>query len=245
MLYFKEPIIKNFAKVENPEKDAEVLVLKYLERCKTTRELVSQNQSGVFVINDLQNVQKEIINNQNHLPSFIVSAKSTEIKNIKPSLYRNVMSYTGILGYYNPFTSEAQFNSEMPATSIPFTLAHESMHQFGIAREQEANFTAFLLGKNAQNLDLRYSTEYYVLKALLAYLAKENPEFVQNTISNYSPAMQRDRNFEIEFKKKHRGLLEEVFGFTNDLFLKSNQQDGSITYSYFVDILIRYERADF
>lgn len=245
MLYFKEPIIKNFAKVENPKEDAKVLALKYLELCKATREVVSENQDGIFVINDLNSIQKEIIKNQNQLPAFIGLAKSTEIENLKPSLYRNVMSYTGILGYYNPFTSEAQFNSQMPSTSIPFTLAHESMHQFGIAREQEANFTAYLIGKNAQNLDLKYSTEYYVLKSLLAYLANDHPEFVKSILSNYSSSMKRDRKFEIKFKKKHRGLLEEFFGFTNDLFLKSNQQDGSITYSYFVDILIRYERADF
>lgn len=245
MLYFKEPIIKNFAKVENPKDAAKALVLKYLERCKKTREVVSENQDGVFVINNLESIQKEVIQNQNHLPAFISSAKGTGITNLKPSLYRNLMSYTGILGYYNPFTSEAQFNSQMPSTSIPFTLAHESMHQFGIAREQEANFTAYLIGKNAKNSDLKYSTEYYVLKSLLAYLANDNPEFVKSILSNYSPAMKRDRKFEIEFKKKHRGLLEEFFGFTNDLFLKSNQQDGSITYSYFIDILIRYERADF
>ncbi|WP_376785804.1 hypothetical protein [Kaistella carnis] len=41
--------------------------------------------------------------------------------------------------------------------------------------------------------------------------------------------------------KKHEGLLEVLFGYTNDLFLKSNQQEGSITYSYFIDLLLRYE----
>ena len=241
MLYFKEPMIKNFKKVENPQQEAKLLALKYLERCKTTRTFVSENRDGVFEINDLQLIKAEIIHHQTKLPSFIGSNKSTGILALKPSLYKGVMSYTGILGYYNPFTSEAQFNSELPSTYIPFTLAHESMHQLGIAREQEANFTAYLIGKDSENFDLRYSTEYYVLKSLLGSLAEKDPDFVKGVIANYSIGMKRDREFEIHFRKKHDGFLTAFFGFTNDLFLKSNQQEGSITYSYFVDLLLRYE----
>lgn len=244
MLYFKEPIINNFTKVEDPEKEAKVLALKYLELCKSTRSLVSENNAGIFVINDLNNIKKEIIHRQANLPSFIGTNKSTGILALKPSLYKGVMSYSGILGYYNPFTSEAQFNSELPSSYIPFTLAHESMHQFGIAREQEANFTAYLMGIDSENLDLKYSTEYYVLRSLLGSLAEKNPEFVKMILQNYSPAMKKDRNAEIDFREKHKGIVDEFFGITNDLFLKSNQQEGSITYSYFVDLLIRYEHSE-
>ena len=152
------------------------------------------------------------------------------------------MSYTGILGYYNPFTAEAQYNAELPATYLPFTFAHESAHQLGYAREQEANFIAYLVGKNSGNKELNYSTSYFVLKSLLNSLAEKNPEFVAQIINEYSPAMKRDRNAEKKFVQEHKGLLDTFFGFTNDLFLKTNQQDGSVTYSYFVDLMVRYER---
>lgn len=244
MLYFQEPMIKNFAKAEDPEKEAKILVLKYLELCKNTRSLVHENKHGVFIISDLNKIKKEIISRQFSLPTFIGPNKKTGIIVLKPSLYKGIMSYTGILGYYNPFTAEAQFNSDLPSTSIPFTLAHESMHQYGIAREQEANFTGYLIGKDSENADLKYSTQYYVLRSLLNSLAEKDPQYVKDIISKYSPAMQRDRQFEIDFRKKHEGLLTLLFGFTNDLFLKSNQQDGSVTYSYFVDLLIRYEHEN-
>ncbi|HOA80965.1 MAG TPA: DUF3810 family protein, partial [Defluviitaleaceae bacterium] len=117
----------------------------------------------------------------------------------------------------------------------------ESAHQLGYAREQEANFIAYLIGKNSENFDLKYSTEYFVLKSLLNSLSSENPEFVKGVLHHYSPAMKKDRIAENMFSKRHEGLLDIFFGFTNDLFLKSNQQEGSVTYSYFVDLLIRYE----
>jgi hypothetical protein len=244
MLYFNEPLIKQFAKVENPQNEAERLALKYLNLCKQTRNLVTENKKGVFAINDLESIKNEIIKRQSQLPKFLGIGKSTGINSLKPSQFKRVMSYSGILGYYNPFTAEAQYNSQLPSAYTPFTLAHESMHQFGIAREQEANFTAYLIGRNSENASLRYSTEYFVLKSLLNSLIEKNPEFVKTILQNYSPAMKKDRNAEINFREKHKGIVEELFDITNDLFLKSNQQEGSITYSYFVDLLIRYENKE-
>jgi hypothetical protein len=152
------------------------------------------------------------------------------------------MSFTGILGYYNPFTAEAQYNSQLPATAIPFTSAHESSHQLGFAREQEANFIGYLVGVGSTNAELRYSTEYFTLKSLLRYIVEEDPDFVKSVQKNYSEGMKRDTAFEKSFVLKHQSWLDDFFGFTNNLFLKSNQQEGSITYSYFIDLLLNYEK---
>jgi len=46
---------------------------------------------------------------------------------------------------------------------------------------------------------------------------------------------------ERKFIAEHQGYLNDFFGFTNNLFLKSNQQEGAITYSYFIDLLVRYK----
>ena len=242
MLYFQKPLIEKLPEKEIKSDDLKHLTLEYLARCKITRALVKEDRSGVFMISDLTSVKDEILRNQAKLPSFINDKKGTGIRAFKPSLFKPVMSYTGILGYYNPFTAEAQYNSELPSTYIPFTLAHESAHQLGYAKEQEANFIGFLMGQQSLNKDLKYSTEYFVLKSLLNSLSESDPEFVKEILENYSPEMKRDRLAEKLFVMKHKGILEVFFGFTNDLFLKSNQQEGSITYSYFIDLLVRYQQ---
>ncbi|MGU3377279.1 DUF3810 domain-containing protein [Chryseobacterium sp. M5A1_1a] len=243
MLYFQTPIIKKLSSQEKPEiEKAKRLALHYLEKCKITRQSVHEDHNGIFIVTDLKSVQQEILNQQVKLPPNISDKKAPKILSIKHSLFKNVMSFTGILGYYNPFTAEAQYNSELPATFIPFTTAHESSHQLGFAREQEANFIGYLMGINSMNLDLRYSTEYFTLKSLLRFIVDEDPEFVKHVIKNYSPAMKRDRAYERNFILRHQGWLDEFFGFTNNLFLQSNQQEGSVTYSYFIDLLLNYEK---
>ncbi len=244
MLYFQTPIIKKLPSQKEPTVDkAKILALKYLQKCKDTRKLTKEDKNGIFVIVDLKTLQKEILYQQTLLPGNISGKKAPGINSFKPSLFKNIMSYAGILGYYNPFTAESQFNSQLPNTFIPFTSAHESSHQLGFAREQEANFVGYLIGINSKNLDLRYSTEYFTLKSLLNYIADKDPDFVKNILRNYSPEMKKDRAYEKAFMMKHQGLLDDFFGFTNNLFLKSNQQEGSITYSYFIDLLLNYEKV--
>ncbi|WP_262711471.1 DUF3810 domain-containing protein [Chryseobacterium sp. SNU WT5] len=241
MLYFQRPIKERLPNTEIKISKVKALTLEYLQRSKMSRKLVQEDQHGVFKIKNQRSIETEILNQQNHLPFHITSKKSTSVYSFKRSSFTTVINYTGILGYYNPFTAEAQYNSALPATYIPFTLAHESSHQLGFAREQEANFIGYLIGNNSENLDLKYSTEYFVLKSLLNYLQKDDVDFVKSVINQYSEGMKRDRNAEKMFIKKHEGILDIIFGYTNDLFLKSNQQEGSITYSYFIDLLLQYQ----
>lgn len=244
MLYFQMPVIKKLPTENAPTvAQAKLLALRYLNRCKETRRLVKEDRNGIFVITDLETVEQEILLQQNRLPEYISGKDAPEINSFKPSLFGKVMNFTGILGYYNPFTAESQFNSNLPDTLIPFTLAHESSHQLGFAREQEANFIGYLIGTGSENPELRYSTEYFTLKSLLNFIVDKDPEFVKYVLNNYSLPMKKDRAYEKAFILRHRGWLDDFFGFTNNLFLKSNQQEGSVTYSYFIDLLLNYEKG--
>lgn len=244
MLYFQTPIITKLPKTRATLESRKALALKYLEKAKATRKLVKENQKGVFIVTNLKTLQNEILERQKKLPDHITDKQSAEMNAFKPSLFKDIMSFTGILGYYNHFTAEAQFNSQLPSSYLPFTLAHESSHQLGFAREQEANFVGYLIGVNSENVELKYSTEYFTLKSLLNSIISEDEDFVKSVLENYSEGMKRDRFYEKKFILEHQGFLNEFFGFTNNLFLKSNQQEGSITYSYFVDLLVHYENIN-
>ena len=243
MLYFQTPILQKLSSQDEPDiNKAKNLALEYLEKCKASRRMVHEDKNGVFTISDLQIIQTEILLRQETIPQYISSKKVSLVNSFKPSLFKNIMSFTGILGYYNPFTAEAQYNPQLPATLIPFTAAHESSHQLGFAREQEANFIGYLIGVQSTNAELRYSSEYFTLKSLLRFIIEEDPGFVKSVQKNYSEGMKRDRAFEKSFIMNHQSWLDDFFGFTNNLFLKSNQQEGAVTYSYFIDLLLNYEK---
>ena len=244
MTYFQRPIVLVLDEKEPQIVEIKALALKYLHQAKHTRTLVKEDGKGVFQIQDLEKIKREILSRQKRIPAFLGNKISTGVDNFKPSLYSGFMNYTGVMGYYNPFSTEAQYNSHLPHTYLPFTLSHESAHQLGFAREQEANFVGYLVGIGSENPELRYSTEYFALKSLLRALATEDEDFVKTVIAQYSDEMKRDYQAEKDFVEEYQGMMNTFFAFTNDLFLKTNQQEGAVTYSYFVDLLVRYERMN-
>jgi hypothetical protein len=75
----------------------------------------------------------------------------------KPLYFSHLASLLGFSGVYLPYTAEATFNHEVPAIELPFTIANQKAHQLGYAREDEANFIAYVVCTNAEDAFIRYS----------------------------------------------------------------------------------------
>src|SRR5207248_11260701 len=84
----------------------------------------------------------------------------------KPVYFSGLMSRLGISGVYSPFTGEPNYNALQPDFDLPFAVAHEMAHQRGFAREDEANFIAFLVCTKASNAYVRYSGYLGALRVL-------------------------------------------------------------------------------
>ena len=95
---------------------------------------------------------------------------------VKPVMLSEPWTYTHISGVYTYFTGEANINTNFPDYTIPYTAAHEMAHQRGIAREDEANFIAFLVCISSDDPYIRYSgyLEVYEYVASSLYSADKN-----------------------------------------------------------------------
>ncbi len=163
---------------------------------------------------------------------------------IKSSLWSKGVSYLGITGYYNPFTAEAQVNTNVPAMMQPYTTAHEIGHQVGFAREDEANFAGFLAAESSNNLWLKYSTfldmflyanrNLYDLDSVHAKLfSKQLNGDVLNDLAAYK-----------KFRLEHESMIEPVFRYVYGKYLEQNQQpQGMLTYSDVIAGLIVYYKS--
>lgn len=246
MLYFQQPIGEklNSKKVELGASQIRNIAEKYLQKCKEERKDLAENKVGVFRISSLENLQNAIYSSQKSLPDFVLPIQKINIPSVKPSLFSKILEYTGITGYYNPFSAEAQFQKYQPESSLPFTLAHETAHQMGFAREDEASFVGFVMSRNSENLELQYSCDFYVLRNLIFILKENSPGYADTLLGEFSPEMRRDYNFEKKYYEEHAGVFAQIFSIANDLFLKANRQDGEISYSYFMTLFFQYEAGE-
>lgn len=164
--------------------------------------------------------------------------------NTKSILLSEPMTYTHISGVYTYYTGEANININFPDYTIVFTAAHELAHQRGIAREDEANFMAFLVCLASDDVYMNYCAYInmyeYVTNAL--YVADVNLYMellsqmdmrVRNEIMTYN-------NF---FEKYRDSNVSNISNTINDTFLKSQgQAEGSKSYGRVVDLAVAYYR---
>ncbi|NLY54823.1 MAG: DUF3810 domain-containing protein [Firmicutes bacterium] len=153
-------------------------------------------------------------------------------------------SYTGTAGMYFPFTGEANVNMTMPDLNIPVVACHEMAHQRGFAREDEANYIAYLACSFHPDVEFQYSGVLLALTNAMRALQASDPAAYADLRTKYSPGLDRDLKANQAFWQAFAGPIERVAGQLNDVYLKSNQQaDGIQSYGRMVDLLLAEYRA--
>lgn len=162
----------------------------------------------------------------------------------KGVLLSRAMSYAGISGVYFPFTAEANVNREIPHSILPSTTCHEMAHQRGFAREDEANYIAYLACGAHPEQDFQYSGVFLALIHTMNALHDRDFERYQRLRATYSAGLSRDMDSNSEFWRQYEGAVERLSSNINDAYLKANRQfDGVESYGRMVDLLIAEHRA--
>ncbi len=156
-----------------------------------------------------------------------------------------------IMGYYFPFSMEANYNRQMYLTNIPVTMCHELSHLKGFIREDEANFIGYLACVDSDDPLFRYSGYLSVL----GYLDRDFFRAVGEDSEVYlahpliSDLVMEDKKFltqETWEKVEEKAVLKtETVKQAADAFLDTTLtlngvEDGRISYSRVVDLLLQY-----
>jgi Protein of unknown function (DUF3810) len=157
----------------------------------------------------------------------------------KPVWNSLLLSYQQITGIYSPFTIEANYNRDMIAYNIPFTICHELSHLRGFMREDEANYIAYLACMESDEAIFNYSG------TLLAWVYSTNElyaadhEAFETIKAELVQAVKADLSANTLFWNRYEGRISEFSETVNDLYLKSNNQpEGIKSYNRMVSLLI-------
>lgn len=154
------------------------------------------------------------------------------------------MSYAGLSGAYCPFTGEANVDGGIPDAELPFTVCHEMAHQRGYAREDEANYIAYLTCNKNPDPDFKYSGSLLAVIHAMGMLQKYDPESYQRLQTRYSPGVKRDLAGMQKYWRDHQNRVWNLTDRINDYYLKANgQTEGVYSYNRMVDLLIAEHRA--
>ena len=163
---------------------------------------------------------------------------------VKPVLVSEVMSYMHITGVYSFFTGEANINVNFPDYTIPYTAAHEMAHQRGIAREDEANFMAFLVCIRSEDPYIRYCGYLNAYEYVASALYRADKDLYYDAAARLKGTVKAEMAAYSDFYDKYRDTtVSQVSGAVNDSYLQSQGTPGTVSYGMVVDLTVAYYKA--
>ncbi len=163
----------------------------------------------------------------------------------KPLAISNIMPYTRISGFYTFFSGEANISTAYPDFTLPFTMAHEMAHQRGIAKEDEANFVAFLVCMESDDSYIRYSGYTEILNYLSDSLYEADKELYWLASSRFPSVYKNEYSAYIRFVRGSD--VEKVSNVTdainNTMLQSQGQTAGSESYGLVSELAGAYYKT--
>lgn len=239
--YYREPLVNTLG-LSYPQfekRDLIELSKELIYKANALREIAPEDVNGIFYLRQNFSELCESAEEGFGYIKLINIPLNKKYDNTKPVALSKLMSYTGITGMYSPFTGEANINIDIPKTTLPVTICHEQAHQRGIAKEEEANYIAYLACINNPNKEFQYSGYYLALNYLMNDLYQVDKEEYNKLKSLYSEKLRRDLNYSYNYWKTKEGPGEKLWDKINDGYLKSNNQsDGVSSYGFMTKLLL-------
>ena len=164
-----------------------------------------------------------------------------ETRSVKRSMYGRLGNFLGFLGYYNPFTGEAQLNLTMPRFLIPYVTCHEMAHQLGYASESEANFVGYLAAVSSKDTVFHYSAYFDLFNYANRELYFKDSIAAKNNYKQLDTLVKTDMIELREYWRKSDNAVEPFIKIFYDHYLKANQQiEGVQSYNQVIGWLIAY-----
>lgn len=169
----------------------------------------------------------------------------------KPLWLSGFFSQQYIMGYYFPFSMEANYNTQMYVVNCPTTFCHELSHLKGFILEDEANFIGYLACVDSEDLFFKYSAYLSVIRYLDRDFYRaigENPEiYLEHPVISEQVAEDKIFLTEEAWEQVEENavfsteLVEQASNtFTETTLTLNGVEDGKISYSRVVDLLLRY-----
>ncbi len=162
----------------------------------------------------------------------------------KPLIISPIMTYTHIAGVYAFFTGEANINTNYPDFVTVYSAAHELAHQRGIAREDEANFIAYLICIENSDPYIRYCGYLNMFNYLADALYQADKDLYFSATSNLSENVILELKAYSDFFDRYReNKVSEISDAVNDTYLKSQGTTGTVSYSMVTELAVAYHKS--
>ena len=161
---------------------------------------------------------------------------------VKKLLSSPIQGKIGMTGAFICLTGESCVSSTTYRASLPFTMCHEIGHAMAFARENEANFAAFLACSANESPIFRYSGYYSAFRYCYNSLWQIDQNAAQALRQQISPEVQADMlAAQAHYAELENAGAKEATNQVYDSYLKSfSVESGVQSYGEVTDLLLSW-----
>lgn len=253
LLYQTSPINERYEIGENLKKeygDEELGILRdyVVEQANALAPVFDRDENGYLIYEG--DLKGEAVAQMQRLGDTFNSLKGYYPKP-KGLFFSGFYSQQYIMGYYFPFSMEANYNRQMYITNVPVTMCHELSHLKGFIREDEANFIGYLACVDSEDPLFQYSAYLsvigYLERDFLKAVGEDEAEYdshpqISELVSGDKKFLTREAWEQVEKKAvlKTETVKQAADTFLNTTLTLNGVEDGTVSYSRVVSLLLQY-----
>lgn len=242
------PEVMQEPKTNYTKKNIAILRDYLVEQCNTYAQMFERDEQQNIIydgdiLQDAVDAMQNMGQQYEQLSGYYVSPKYLT--------YSEFFSQQSIMGYYFPFSLEANINSVMYVTNVGPTVCHELSHSKGFLFEDDANMIAYLACIQSDNEFLQYcgylSVLNYVNNDFYASIGKNKDKYkkhvrISDLVANDNVFLTKEDWKEVE--KKAVVKTETVKKVSKELMQTSMKmngvEEGMQQYNEVVNLLLDY-----
>lgn len=159
---------------------------------------------------------------------------------------KGIARRAGILGIYLPFVSEGHADGSQTRFGLPFTMAHELSHAYGITDEGEANLVAYLSLIQSDNDWLRYCAYLQLTRSCLIQQKMADPQGYPDFRAQLPSVLIAHMDEINENISQYPSFFPEFSSAVNNFYLQSQGvAEGVESYDKYVDLVYQWKNTHF
>ena len=213
----------------------------YRDMANTLSGQVSRDENGVPVVGEFEELAAITGDGYRTLArerSFsIYGGDYTPVKKLGWSgLYTSL----GESGVFVPLTGEAAVNPDIPGYAQPFAMAHVMAHRLCVARDDEADFSAFLACAENESIVYQYSGYFMAYRFCAAALQSVDAAAAENLAAGCSAQLLADlENYDHYFDEQRDERMTLLVADITDTYEEATV-DETVRYSSVCDYLVNW-----
>ncbi len=215
--------------------------LYYRDRANELAAGVERDENGVMVEYDFDTLAKHAGDGYKKLAERYDCFDGSTVR-VKKMLSSKLMGKAGTTGVFICLTGESGVSTTTFQASMPFTMAHEIGHRMAFAREDEANFAAFLACDANDRPEFRYSGYYQAYVYCYNALYKVDPDGAREVSAGCSELVLSDmRAASAHYDEVEDEKVSELQDTVYSGYLQAfSVESGTRSYGEVADLLLTW-----